>query len=94
MRETAMRFKGKTMGCLLLVMMLLAPVAMAGPVDAGWWGWWSSAWESVVRLVAGNEEPEPEPPVVEVPEDGEQEACSPLIGCPESDGGPSMDPNG
>lgn len=88
---------------ILAVVLLLAPVALAGPLD-GWTGgvlgWWADAWSGLVVAVFGassesESEPIEEPEAVEpVPTTDEQDACSPLIGCTQTDGGPGMDPDG
>lgn len=81
-------------GCLLLSLLLASP-AMAGPMDgpAGWWGWLSAAWGDVLEVVgvsASSEEPEPA--VEPVPEDATSDACAACDNGTEAN--PSMDPDG
>lgn len=76
----------------VLVVVMLAPVALAGPVDGWTWaGWWADAWAQVVRLVAGSET-EPEPAEEPVPEDEATTDCATCGGTGDVRG--TLDPNG
>lgn len=82
-----------------IVALLLALPIAAEPADgaSSWWSWLAEGWQSVVRLVAGSEEPAEEPEAeVPAPEDALIIVCLPLVGCVEvdDDGGPGMDPDG
>lgn len=98
-----MSTRRKIMGCLLLVSLLLAGPAMAGPVDGsgGVWGWWADAWSAVVSVFGASSEPEPEPepapvpPAPKGPTDGPTTDCSTCgSGGDEGDSLPGLDPNG
>lgn len=93
--------RGKSVATVVVVVavLMLAPVAHAAPVESGWAGWWADAWQSVLAVFGASStettepEPEPVPPPKSEPPATTSDSC-PTCGGGDTDGGPSLDPNG
>ena len=83
-----------------VAVLLAAPVVQAGPIESGWAGWWAGAWDAVLAVFGASStetttepEPEPIPPPKSEPPATTSDSC-PTCGGGDTDGGPSLDPNG
>ena len=89
----------RVMAWIAAVALLVAPVAMAQPVDGfGWLGWIGSVWSSALEVVgvsaASSEEPEPVPPAKAPEDDGATTTDCEACGGGGGEVGPLIDPDG